>query len=243
MKSKLNEGLRANDLKELFYPDIEIDTFSSKMGEDADVCVLTFQAKDRHPARDFMEFVEKGYDFVLDADISAGENEQGEYSVFVEIARNPQLANQITELMYGARKLTGITEWQFRYYKDSKSYDLNEDNIRNVVPHTGDMYEGVVNKFRTEETKSFFDKTLMDDFVLEGNKITIKKPFGIEVKLEKLDVDDPQSVLEGAEAMDESSIAEMFWMTKVLGNYNIRKYGDAFLFTNEDKAMLLKRRS
>lgn len=241
MKSNITEGLRSNDLKDLVYSDIEIDTFSSKMGEDTDVCVVAFQAKDRHPARDFMEFVERGYDFVLDADISSGENEDGEYSVFIEISRTPDLADQICELMYGAKKLTGIREWRFRYYKDNKSYELNETNLKEVVPSTKEMYEGIMSKYKTEQVKSFFDKTLMDDFVLENNKIIFKKPFGITVKLEMVSEGDT-NIAEGIlPNVDEEATAEIFWLTKVLGDYNISKYGDNFLFTNEDRSMLLKR--
>src|SRR6056300_156969 len=97
----LNEELRANDLEDLVYPIFEVDSFKSKMGEDKDVCVLTFQAKDRYPAKDFMEFIEKGFPFVLDADVSAGENEDGEYSIFVEIMRNSNIAEQIMEIVFG----------------------------------------------------------------------------------------------------------------------------------------------
>src|SRR6056300_640044 len=101
----LKEGLRANDLEDLVYPIFEVDTFKSKMGEDPDVCVVTFQAKDRYPARDFMEFVEKGYPFVLDADVSAGENKDGEYSIFVEMERNNKLVENIMELLFGVGKI------------------------------------------------------------------------------------------------------------------------------------------
>jgi len=240
--SKLNEGLRQNDLKNLVKPVFDIDAFKSKMGEDADVCVLTFRSKDRYPAKDFMEFVEKGYNFVLDADISSGENNDGEYSIFVEIDRSKDLANHIEEILDGASKLTGIDEWGFRYYKDKKALKATTENLQNKIPTSKEMYENVVQKVKTEEVKSFFNKTLMDDLVLEDNIITIKKPFGVEIQLEKIDVDDPQSVLEGAEAMDDTATAEMFWLTKVLGDYGISKYGNSFLFTNEDKAMLLKRR-
>ena len=76
---QLNEGLRAFDLADMVHPLFEIDTYRSKMGEDRDVCVLTFRVKDRDPARDLMEFIEKGYDFVLDSDVSSGENDKGEY--------------------------------------------------------------------------------------------------------------------------------------------------------------------
>ena len=75
---QLNEGLRPLDLKEMIYPTFKVDTYRSKMGEDKDICVLTFEVKDRQPAKDLMEFLEKGYDYVLDADVSSGENEDGE---------------------------------------------------------------------------------------------------------------------------------------------------------------------
>ena len=117
----LKEGLRKNDLEDMFYPMMEVDTFKSKMGEDPDVCVITFQAKDRNPAKDFMEFVEKGYPFVLDADVSAGENKKGEYSIFVEVERNNKLAENIMEMLFGVSKLTNILDWKFKYYKNKDS--------------------------------------------------------------------------------------------------------------------------
>ena len=70
---QLNEGLRSNDLKDMVRNVFNIDTHRSKMGEDRDVCVLSFTVKDRNPAKDLMEFIEKGYNFVLDADVSSGE--------------------------------------------------------------------------------------------------------------------------------------------------------------------------
>jgi hypothetical protein len=61
MYKVLEEGLRKGDLEDLIYPIFEVDKFRSKMGEDRDVCVVTFQAKDRYPAKDLMEFIEKGF--------------------------------------------------------------------------------------------------------------------------------------------------------------------------------------
>ena len=240
----LNEGLRTNDLKDMVYPMFEVDTFRSKMGEDKDVCVVTFQAKDRYPAKDMMEFVEKGYPFVLDADVSSGENDKGEYSIFVEIERNKNLADQIKELTYGLEKLTGINEWQFKYYKDNNKYEATTENLREKVPSSSRMYEGVVSKFKTESVKRFFTKTLMDDLTLDNEVITIHKPFGVTVQLQMVKESDPQSILEGNEetfTVDQDSTSEVLWLTKVLGDYSIDKVGEQFLFRNGDRAMLLKR--
>jgi predicted RNA-binding protein len=237
----LNEGLRPSDLQNLVRPMIEIDSYRSKMGEDRDVCVINFHVVDRMPARDLMEFIEKGFNSVLDADVSAGENSKGEYHVFVEFNRTPKLPEQIEELLYGVTKLTDIENWKFRYYKNDKVYEASESNLRSVVPLNPRLYEDTMRKFKIEEVKRFFSKTLMDDLDLTDNVITIHKPFNQKIKLRWLKEEDPQNIVEGAPALDETSTAEIFWMTKVLGDYEITKFGDKFLFTNGNRAMLLQR--
>jgi hypothetical protein len=238
---KLNEGLRPLDLKDMVYPIIEVDTYRSKMGEDRDVCVISFQAKDRNPAKDMMEFIEKGYNFVLDADVSSGENSKGEYHIFVELDRTPKLSEQIQEIAYGIKKLTGISEWKFRYHKSDRNHDLSEENLSRIIPRTPSMYEGMMHKEKVESVKKFFSKTLMDDLTIDDSVITIHKPFGKQVKLKWLQEDDPQAIVETAPAVDDSSTAEIFWLTKVLGDYDISKFGEKLLFTNSDRAMLLQR--
>lgn len=239
--NQLNEGLRPLDLKEMVMPTFEVDAYRSKMGEDKDVCVLSFTVKDRLPAKDLMEFIEKGYHFVLDADVSSGENENGEYSVFVELSRNPKLAEQIREITYGVKRLTGIDDWKFKYHKNSNVHEVSEDTLRKIVPKSPEDYEISMIRFKTESLKRFFNKTLLDDLSLDGKIITIHKPFGQKIHLEWLSEDDPQSILETAPTIDESATAEIFWLTKVLGDYDISKFGDKLLFTNGEKAMLLKR--
>jgi hypothetical protein len=41
--------------------------------------------------------------------------------------------------------------------------------------------------------------------------------------------------------MDQQSTSEVFWLTKVLGDYNINKVGNNFMFDNKGQAMLLQR--
>jgi hypothetical protein len=244
-KSKqLNEGLRPMDLAELVYPTFEVDAYRSKMGEDRDVCVVSFQVKDRGPAKDLMEFVEKGYNFVLDADISAGENEKGEYSVFVELNRSPTIAEEIRELTYGIRKLTGIEDFKFKYHKQNTVREVTEETLKSVIPLTPGDYDGLVQKFKTEGIKRFFNKTLMDDLTLEGDIITIHKPFGQKIQLQMIKEDTTEAILETTDSpitVDEAATAEIFWLTKVVGDYNINKIGDNFMFDNGGQAMILKR--
>jgi hypothetical protein len=241
---QLNEGLRPLDLKEMIYPTFEVDVHASKMGEDRDVCVVSFQVKDRAPAKDLMEFIEKGYYFVLDSDVSSGENEDGEYSVFVELPRSSKLSEHIREITYGVKKLTGIEDFKFRYHKADAVHEVTEETLRKIIPSSAQEYDGLVSRVRTEGIKKFFNKTLMDDLTLDGDVITIHKPFNQQVKLRMVKEASTDAILEGSEdtiTMDQESMSEIFWLTKVLGDYQINKVGDKFMFDNNGQAMLLQR--
>jgi len=239
----LEEGLRRGDLEDCLYPMFEVDSFRSKMGEDKDVVVVTFQAKDRYPAKDFMEFIERGYPFVLDADVSAGENEKGEYSIFVEIERSSKVAENIMEMLYGLERLTNINDWKFSYYKDKKELNATTENLKKVVPDSAKVYEQAMQNFRTNEVKSFFNKTLMDNFTLEGDVITIYKPFDNVYKFKLIQEGDDKLIEEvnTTAGVGQEDIAEVFWLTKVFGDYDIEKHGDNLVFSNTNKTLILQR--
>ena len=46
-----------------------------------------------------------GYSFILDADCSPGETDDGTYKVYVEIERTRHISDQILELVEGIKKL------------------------------------------------------------------------------------------------------------------------------------------
>ena len=66
-QNKLFEGLRKGDLFDIVDSNVTIDRYKSKMGEDDQVVVLGFKALHKEGARDLVEFIESGYDWVLDA--------------------------------------------------------------------------------------------------------------------------------------------------------------------------------
>ena len=136
--SQLNEGMAENDLDRLVYPKLHIDEFKSKMGDDADVIVLSLRITDKDPATDLMNFVEHGYDWVLDADISAGDFEEGEYLVFVEMDRDGDAPKRIMKLMSDLMNLTGqdLEEWYFQCGAHAEEHEITEENIKRVVPLT-----------------------------------------------------------------------------------------------------------
>jgi len=138
----LKENLEHGDLKRLIHSELHIDEYKSKMGDDADICVLSFKVSGKEPSTDLVNFIEKGYDYVLDADVSSGEKEGGDYLVFVELDRTPELPSQIFQIIEDILNLTkqDLADWRFRYRKSPTDYDLTEDNLEKIVPLTPDTY-------------------------------------------------------------------------------------------------------
>ena len=57
------------------------------------------------------------------------------------------------------------------------------ENLSKVIPSDKQMYEAKLAQVRTDEVKSFFTKTLMDDLELKDDIITFYKPFGNVIKM------------------------------------------------------------
>lgn len=139
----LRENLEAGDLKRLIHNELHIDEYKSKMGTDEDVCVISFKVSGKEPGADLVSFIEKGYDFVLDADVSSGEKEGGDYLVFVELQRSEDLPTQIMEIMNDLLNLTEqtIEEWRVRYYKSTVDSELTEEVLADIIPLTPQAYD------------------------------------------------------------------------------------------------------
>lgn len=138
----LAENLERGDLKRLIHPELHIDEYKSKMGDDADVCVISFKVSGKEPSLDLVNFIEKGYEYVLDADVSSGEKEGGDYLVFVELDRTPELPEQIVQIVDDILNLTeqDIGEWRVRYRKSLKDHDLTLEELTKIIPLTPEAY-------------------------------------------------------------------------------------------------------
>jgi len=141
--SNLFEGLEQGDLARLMHPELHVDEFKSKLGDDSDVIVLSFKLDTKEPGNDLVSFVEKGYDWVIDADISSGEMDDGSYIVFVEIDRNEQAPENIFELMSDLMNLTNqeLSDWRVRYYKSHKERELSLESLKDLIPTSPEAYE------------------------------------------------------------------------------------------------------
>ena len=138
---QLSEGLQYRDLDGLMKPTIHVDEFSSKMGDDADIIVLSFFVRDKKAARDLMSWFEKGYDFVLDADTSPGEIKPNRYLVYLEMRRRNAAPRQIQELLNDLNTLTEFepSDWIMHY--EGKEQPWSEEAFASTVPLTPQDYK------------------------------------------------------------------------------------------------------
>lgn len=139
----LFEGLEQGDLKRLIHPELHVDEFKSKLGDDCDVIVLSFKVDSKDPAADLVSFIEKGYEWILDADVSSGEMDDGSYIVFAELDRDESAPENIMSLMDDLMNLTDqdIEDWRVRYYKAHKETTLSLEALHNLIPLSPEAYE------------------------------------------------------------------------------------------------------
>jgi hypothetical protein len=136
----LFEGLEYKDLDGMMKSTIHVDEFASKMGDDADIIVLSFFVRDKTAARDLMAWFEKGYDFVVDADVSPGEITPGRYLVYLEMRRRSAAARHVQQLLDDLSTLTEFEpgDWTFDY--EDQEQPWSEEAFEQTVPLTPDAY-------------------------------------------------------------------------------------------------------
>jgi len=138
----LFEGLEQGDLKRLVHTELHIDEFKSKLGKDEDVCVVSFKVRGKEPANDLVNFIEKGYSWVIDADVSSGEMDDGDYIVFVECERDHSIPANIMQMMHDIMNVTDqkLKDWRVRYYKGTEDHTLDTDTLKKLIPQSAAEY-------------------------------------------------------------------------------------------------------
>jgi len=165
--TQLHEGLEQGDLKRLVHTELHCDEFKSKLGRDEDVVVISFKVVGKEPATDLVNFIEKGYDWIIDADVSSGEMDDGDYIVFVECERNSTVPEHIIEMMQDIMNLTGqqLEQWRVRYYKDHTDNPLTVDSLKKLIPTTSEEYH-----------RRFGSEALDEMRAVAGVQITTRAP-------------------------------------------------------------------
>jgi hypothetical protein len=240
----LKEALHKNDLEYLVSNIFEVDSYASKMGTDKDIVVLSFTVEDREPAQDLVNFIERGYPFVLDADATPGELKDGRYKVFVEIERNRHVPEQIMEILDGMQRITGIDNFKFRYYKSFKSIPAEEQTLKETIPTSKQDYEITIKEHSLNNFSNFFNRSYLENIDVKDDNITFQKMYSDPLRMRILDAGPREEIYESIQGklmIESKDIAECLYITKYVGNYNITKIGSTFVFENNGFAVVMEK--
>ena len=164
-RQHLSEGFEYKDLVGILKPTIHVDEFSSKMGDDDDVIVVSFFVRNKSAAQDLANWFEKGYDWVLDADLSPGEITPGRFLVYIEMSRRSSAGKH---LALAVEDLASLTEYEpdkwLMVYKD-KETPFSSEEFDRQVPLSPKQYrkkfEGDLNEMRSAagiEPKQIYER-------------------------------------------------------------------------------------
>jgi hypothetical protein len=138
MTKILNEGLDYHDLEGQMDPTVTVDEYAAHMGKDSEIVTLAFVTHSDAAGNDLADWFERGYDYVLDAEVSEGEVSPGKYLVFVEMNRRSTVPERIIELITDLETLTDLPLKDWTIIIDDEEYEPDESIIKQKItisPH------------------------------------------------------------------------------------------------------------
>lgn len=161
----LFESLEYKDMEGMLKPTIHVDEFAAKMGDDEDIITLSFFVRSKEAARDLVNWFEKGYDWVMDADQSPGEIRPGRYLVYVEMKRRSSAGHWISEMLEDLSTLTEFDQSEWTMHYDGEEMPFSQETFDRLVPLSPQKYrqdkESSLNEIRSAagiEQKQIFER-------------------------------------------------------------------------------------
>src|ERR1035437_212083 len=95
--------------------------------------LLKCNMKSKQAGKDLSEWFERGYEWILDAEVSEGELSSGRYVVFIEMARRTAVPAYIVELLDDLDTLTNIKIEEWTVMVDEMEYPAEEEILREAI--------------------------------------------------------------------------------------------------------------
>ena len=168
-KTILNEGLDYHDLAGQMIPTVTVDEYAAHMGNDSEIVTLAFTIKSEAAGNDLVDWFERGYDFVLDAQVSEGEVKPGQYLVFVEMNRRSSVPKRIIELLDDLETLTAIPVKDWTIIVDEEEHSPEEEVLKQVITISPHDYREEV-EVEEEELNEMRERAGLEVKVIHADK-------------------------------------------------------------------------
>lgn len=241
-------SLKNNDLRGTILPDVSIDDFEPKAGDDKDVIVVAFKLTDKEPAEDLNTFIQRGFIDTLDVEASPNTDENGCYLVFVEMNRNDSFPNKFQALLKDVENVSGKLEWKVKtYLSEERIFAFNDPELYNFIILNPEQYvpkDEFKMKEVSEGINDFFKGSLVSDLTIDGNNVIITHDRR-KIIAEVVDVGDYDTVI-GRNFLSESAFGvgnnpfEAKVLQNMLGNCQILPIGKYLFVSRGEQVMLLK---
>ena len=136
----LFEALEYKDMVGMIKPTLHVDEFASKMGDDDDIIVASFFVRNREAAQDLMNWFEKGYDWVMDADVSPGEISPGRYLVYIEMRRRSSAGQHLADAVTDLETLTDLKPEDWQLHHRGITVPFTRESFDKIVPLSPKAY-------------------------------------------------------------------------------------------------------
>ena len=172
-KTILNEGLDYHDLDGQMVPTVTVDEYEAHMGTNSEIVTLAFTVKSQAAGNDLADWFERGYDWVLDAQVSEGEIRPGKYLVFVEMNRRSSVPKRIIELLDDLETLTDMPVKDWTVMVDEEEYAPEEEILKQVMtisPHDYRETEEVDEEETEEEINEMRERAGLEVKAIHADK-------------------------------------------------------------------------
>jgi hypothetical protein len=122
--------------------------------------------------------------------------------------------------------------------------DADEQNLDSTVPKTKDDYEISIQENVMNNFSNFFGRSYLEQVNVDHEDIVFQKKFSGPLRMRIADFGTKAEVYDnivGPIMLEGSSMSEIMYFTKYVGNYNITKVGDKFVFENGKHAVALEK--
>ena len=150
-------------------PTVTVDEYAAHMGNDSEIVTLAFTIKSEAAGNDLVDWFERGYDFVLDAQVSEGEVKPGQYLVFVEMNRRSSVPKRIIELLDDLETLTDIPVKDWTIIVDEEEYSPEEEVLKQVITISPHDYREEV-EVEEEEINEMRERAGLEVKVIHADK-------------------------------------------------------------------------
>ncbi len=241
-------SLNNKDLSGTILPNISIDEYEPKAGDNLDVIVVAFHLTDSEPADDLNTFIQRGFIDTLDVEVSPNTDTDGRYLVFVEMPRDDLFPNKFQALVKDIENVAGPLDWKVKtYFSDGQEFAFNDPALYSYVIIDPAQYVPK-DDFKMADSKEKIEEFFRDSFALNltiNNNLVTVSGLRHKIVLEVADVGDYDTVI-GRNFLREAAynVKDVPYEAKVLesilGHCQVLPLGKFLVASYGDKILLVK---